>query len=84
MSEPKPFVISKRAVYEAYLKVKANKGAAGVDEESIPDELKRAPFTIDYAEGLGFSRHRLRGPNWRRSTTAHTFWQGSKRISVVC
>ena len=39
VSEPKlngkPFVISKRLVWEAWLKVKANKGAAGVDEESI-------------------------------------------------
>jgi group II intron reverse transcriptase/maturase len=31
----KPFEISKRLVWEAWLKVKANKGAAGVDEESI-------------------------------------------------
>lgn len=31
----KPFAISKRLVWEAWLRVKANKGAAGVDEESI-------------------------------------------------
>jgi RNA-directed DNA polymerase len=37
VSEPKskPFVISKRVVFEAYRRVKANKGAAGVDDESI-------------------------------------------------
>ncbi|MGH9894842.1 MAG: reverse transcriptase domain-containing protein, partial [bacterium] len=33
----KPFEISKRVVWEAYEKVKANQGAAGVDEESIAD-----------------------------------------------
>jgi hypothetical protein len=39
MSEPKPksFVISKRAVWEAWLRVKANKGAPGVDEQSIEE-----------------------------------------------
>ena len=39
MSEPKPksFEISKRAVWEAYRRVKANKGGAGVDEQSIAE-----------------------------------------------
>jgi RNA-directed DNA polymerase len=31
----KPFVISKRLVWEAWRRVKDNDGAAGVDEESI-------------------------------------------------
>ena len=31
----KPFEISKWVVWEAYRKVKANRGAAGIDEESI-------------------------------------------------
>jgi RNA-directed DNA polymerase len=31
----KPFVISKHAVWQAYRKVRANKGAAGVDEQSL-------------------------------------------------
>jgi len=37
MSEAKPFVISKWEVWEAYQRVRANKGAAGVDEQSIAD-----------------------------------------------
>ncbi len=37
MSEAKPFCISKWEVWEAYRRVKANKGAAGVDEQSIAD-----------------------------------------------
>ena len=31
----KPFVIDKRRVYEAYKAVKSNKGAAGVDGQTI-------------------------------------------------
>src|SRR5712664_1270108 len=41
MSEAKPFCISKEEVWEAYKRVKANKGAAGVDEQSIADFEKR-------------------------------------------
>jgi RNA-directed DNA polymerase len=35
--KPKPFDISKRAVFEAYRRVKANRGAAGVDEQSLQE-----------------------------------------------
>jgi RNA-directed DNA polymerase len=35
--QDKPFAIDKRMVWEAYQRVKANKGAAGVDEESISE-----------------------------------------------
>lgn len=37
MNKAKPFAISKRMVWEAYKKVRANKGAAGIDDESIED-----------------------------------------------
>ena len=48
-SPGKPFDISKRAVWEAYQKVKGNKGAAGVDEVSIEEfekDLKNNLFKI--------------------------------------
>jgi len=37
MTEAKPFEISKGLVWKAYKKVKANKGAAGVDEQSLKE-----------------------------------------------
>jgi RNA-directed DNA polymerase len=49
VSEPKPksLEISKRAVWEAYRRVKANRGAAGVDEQSLAEferDLKGEPL----------------------------------------
>lgn len=35
MSQPKPFEVSKYAVWKAYQRVKANRGAAGVDGQSV-------------------------------------------------
>ena len=35
MTSTKPFVIAKRAVWEAYQQVKANRGAAGIDGETL-------------------------------------------------
>jgi len=35
--EGKPFVIPKQLVWEAYRRVKANKGAPGVDRQSLDD-----------------------------------------------
>ena len=48
MSEPRPksFEISKMAVWEAYRRVKTNKGGAGVDGESM------AEFEVDLKANL--------------------------------
>lgn len=51
MSNPqdKPFDIPKRLVWEAYERVRANKGAAGVDGQSIADfekDLKNNLYRI--------------------------------------
>ena len=48
-SQVKPFEISKRVVWEAYLRVKANKGAAGVDGctiEQYEQDLKNNLFKL--------------------------------------
>jgi retron-type reverse transcriptase len=46
VSKTKPFAISKRAVWEAYRQVKENRGAAGVDRQSLED------FEQDLANNL--------------------------------
>lgn len=37
MTEAKPYAIPKQVVWDAYKKVKANRGAAGVDGQSLVD-----------------------------------------------
>jgi hypothetical protein len=37
MNEAKPFLISKHDVWDGYQPVKANEGAAGVDQQSIAE-----------------------------------------------
>jgi RNA-directed DNA polymerase len=49
LDKTKPYDISKHVVWEAYLRVKANQGAAGIDEQSIADferELKNNLYKI--------------------------------------
>jgi RNA-directed DNA polymerase len=54
--QDKPFDISKWVVWEAYQRVKANKGAAGVDEQSIAEfeqDLKGNLFKLWNRLSLG-------------------------------
>lgn len=63
----KPFEISKWVVWEAYQKVKANKGAAGVDEVSIEDFEKDRDanlYKIWNRMSSGSSSHRRSRP-WK-------------------
>lgn len=41
MKKAKPFCISKKQVWEAFQRVKSNKGSAGIDEQTIEDFEKR-------------------------------------------
>lgn len=49
MNEAKPFVIDKRLVWEAYHKVKENKGSAGidkVDQKTFDKEMSKNLYKI--------------------------------------
>ena len=67
--KPKPFAISKRAVWEAWLRVKANGGAAGVDEQS------RQEFERD----LRRNRYKL----WNRLSSGSYFPPPAERFWVA-
>jgi hypothetical protein len=72
VSEPKlqdkPFRIAKQAVWEAYRRVKANKGAAGVDEQSI------AQFDVD--------RDRYLYRIWNRMSSGSYFPPPVKAVEI--
>ena len=68
MSEAKPFSISKRLVWEAYKRVKANDGAAGVDEQTIKE------FEEDLANNL----FKL----WNRMSSGSYLPQPVRRVDI--
>ncbi len=53
LKQTKPFTISKRQVWEAYKRVKANKGAAGVDRQTTEK------FNGDLKNNRNYSAHKL-------------------------
>lgn len=68
MSNAKPFSISKRIVYDAFLFVKRNKGICGVDEVSISQ----------YEENLKDNLYKL----WNRMSSGSYFPQSVKRVEI--
>lgn len=68
MNEAKPFNISKRLVWEAFKRVKANQGAAGVDGQSI------AQFEEDLENNL----YKL----WNRLSSGSYFPPPVRRVEI--
>ncbi len=68
MSEAKSFAISKRQVWEAYKKVKANKGAAGVDGQTISE----------FEKNLEGNLYKL----WNRMASGSYFPLPVKRVEI--
>ena len=68
MDRAKPFDIPKREVWEAYKRVKANQGAAGVDGQTIED------FEVD----LGNNLYKL----WNRMSSGSYFPVPVRRVDI--
>ncbi|MGA3309250.1 MAG: hypothetical protein ABSD08_11620 [Xanthobacteraceae bacterium] len=81
MDEVKPFDIPKREVWEAFKKVKANQGAAGVDGQTIADfeadlsnnlyELWNRMSSGSYFPAAGATRGYSEG-GWRDAPVGHS------------
>ena len=68
MTEAKPFTISKRLVWQAWQKVKANKGAAGIDRQSL----------ADYEVNLSGNLYKL----WNRMSSGSYFPPPVMRVDI--
>ena len=68
MDRAKPFCIAKRDVWEAYKQVKANRGAAGVDGQSIED----------FDEDLSKNLYRI----WNRMSSGSYFPPPVRRVDI--
>ena len=68
MDKAKPFDIPKREVWEAFKKVKANQGAAGVDGQSIRD----------FEAGLSDNLYKL----WNRMSSGSYFPPPVRRVDI--
>ena len=68
VNSAKPYGIAKRTVWEAYQQVKANRGAAGVDDETIAD------FERDLSKNL----YKL----WNRMSSGSYFPSPAKQVEI--
>src|SRR5258708_197224 len=68
MSKATPFCIAKRDVWEAYKRVKANRGAAGVDDQSV----------ADFERDLGDNLYRI----WNRMSSGSYFPPAVRRVNI--
>lgn len=68
MTFAKPYKISKRLVWESYKKVKANRGAAGIDEQSIEE----------FEENLSRNLYKL----WNRMASGSYFPPSVKVVEI--
>jgi hypothetical protein len=68
VTSAKPYGIAKRTVWEAYQQVKANRGAAGVDDETIAD------FERDLSKNL----YKL----WNRMSSGSYFPPPVKQVEI--
>jgi RNA-directed DNA polymerase len=68
LNKAKPFSIAKRGVWEAYKRVKSNKGAAGVDEQSIEG----------FERDLGNNLYKL----WNRMSSGSYFPPPIRRVDI--
>ncbi|MFB5089334.1 group II intron reverse transcriptase/maturase [Psychrobacillus sp. PGGUH221] len=68
MHKTKPYVISKNVVYEAFLRVKANKGSAGIDEQSI----------AEFEENLKDNLYKI----WNRMSSGSYFPPAVKAVEI--
>jgi RNA-directed DNA polymerase len=68
VNQTKSYDIPKRLIYEAYLRVKANKGSAGVDNQSLEA----------FAQDLENNLYKL----WNRMSSGSYFPQAVKRVEI--
>jgi len=68
MASTKPYVIAKRAVWEAYQQVKTNRGAAGIDDETI----------VMFEQNLSRNLYKL----WNRMSSGSYFPPPVKQVEI--